>query len=102
MELAYMTKEDALHYFMSHLGLTAYQENAVPTGEYRPAYPYLTYEVATGSWDEQIPLAVSLWYRSTSWAAINAMAQEIADSINAKEMTIGIDLMSFVILKRLL
>lgn len=86
-----MTKEDALHYFMSHLGLTAYQENAVPTGEYRPAYPYLTYEVATGSWDEPIPLSVSLWYRSTSWTAANTMAQHVSDSISRGGVTVPCD-----------
>lgn len=87
-----MTKEDALQYFMSHLGLTAYQENAVPTGdEYRPAYPYLTYEVQTDSWGAPVPLAVSLWYRSTSWVAANAMANHIANTITRGGVTIPCD-----------
>ena len=76
-----MTKEAALHYFMSSFGLPAYQEDAAPAGEDAPAYPYLTYEVATGSWGDVIPLSISLWYRSTSWAAANAMAQHISNVI---------------------
>ena len=77
-----MTKEAVLHYFMSHFGLPAYQEDSVPTGELKPPYPYLTYEVATGAWDEPTPLAVNLWYRSTSWVAANAMAEEISKQIS--------------------
>lgn len=76
-----MTKEAALHYFMASLGLPAYQEDAAPTGEDAPAYPYLTYEVATGSWGDIIPLSISLWYRSTSWNTANVMAQHISNVI---------------------
>lgn len=86
-----MTKEDALHNFMSSFGLVAYQENAVPTGEFRPQYPYLTYEVATGSWDEPVPLSISLWYRSTSWMAANAMADTIARHISRGGTTLRCD-----------
>lgn len=86
-----MTKEAALHYFMSHLGLTAYQENAVPTGDEKPTFPYLTYEVATGSWDEPIPLSISLWYRSTSWVAANAMAESISQAISRGGVTLWCD-----------
>lgn len=76
-----MTKEAALHNLFSSFGLTAYQEDAAPTGDNAPSYPYLTYEVSTGSWGDVIPLSVSLWYRSTSWVAANAMAQHISDAI---------------------
>lgn len=86
-----MTKEAALHYFMSHLGLTAYQENAVPTGDEKPAFPYLTYEVATASWDEPQPLSISLWYRSTSWVAANAMAESISQAISRGGVTLRCD-----------
>lgn len=86
-----MTKEAALHYFWSSLGLPAYQEDAVPTGEDKPEYPYLTYEVATGSWDEIVPLAVNLWYRSTSWTAANAMARHISEEISRGGVVIPCD-----------
>jgi len=86
-----MTKEAALHYFLSHLGLMAYEQTAVPTGDNAPVFPYLTYEVATGSWDGVIPLTVSLWYRSTSWVAANAMAQHVSDSISRGGVTVPCD-----------
>ncbi len=86
-----MTKEAALQYFFGSLGLTAYQEDAVPTGDDKPSYPYMTYEVATGSWDEPIPLAVNLWYRSSSWTAANAMARHIAQEISMGGVTIPCD-----------
>lgn len=83
-----MTKEAALHYFFSSLGITAYQESAVPTGDNRPDYPYLTYEVVTASWGEPQPLAVNLWYRSTSWISANAMADFISAEISRGGITI--------------
>lgn len=86
-----MTKEAALHYFMSSLGLMAYQEDSVPTGENAPSFPYLTYEVATASWDEPTPLAVNLWYRSSSWIAANAMAQHISETISRGGVIIPCD-----------
>ena len=76
-----MTKEAALQAFWGRF-LTAYQENAVPTGENRPAYPYITYEVQTGEWDRPVALSASLWYRTTSWVIPNAMAQRISDFIS--------------------
>ena len=69
----------------------AYQENAVPAGDNAPAYPYLTYEVATSAWGDVIPLTVNLWYRSTSWVAANAMAQHIADEISSGGIQIPCD-----------
>jgi hypothetical protein len=91
MEHTRMTKEEALDYFMSHLGLAAYQENAVPSGELKPQYPYLTYEVATDSWDGVLPIAVNLWYRSTSWVAANEMAQAVSDMITRGGITLPCD-----------
>ena len=76
-----MTKEAALKAFWGRF-LTAYQENAVPTGEDRPAYPYITYEVQTGEWDRPVALSASLWYRTTSWVTPNAMTQQISDFIS--------------------
>lgn len=76
-----MTKEAALQAFFSGFTIPAYQEDAVPTGADKPAYPYMTYEVAVDSFGEEIPLSMSLWYRSTSWSAANAKAREIAEAV---------------------
>lgn len=76
-----MTKEQTLHAFWSGFELKAYEENAVPTGDDAPAFPYLTYSVATDSLGTDVALSASLWYRSTSWAACNAKEREITDRI---------------------
>ena len=74
-----MTKEEALHSFFGQF-LTAYEENAVPTGQ---AFPYLTYTVITDSFGAETLLTVSLWYRSSSWLAVNEMTEEISRTLGA-------------------
>lgn len=76
-----MTKAGAFHNFWSSFGLTAYEENAVPTGENKPSFPYLTYQLALDSFNYEVQVAVSLWYRSTSWLEINAKEREITAAI---------------------
>lgn len=73
-----MTKEAAIYQFWSGFGLTAYEENAVPTDA---AFPYVTYQLVTDSFDREVPAAASLWYRSESWTAINAKTEEISAHI---------------------
>ena len=74
-----MTKAAAIYKFWSGFGLTAYEENTVPTDA---AFPYITYQLVTDSFDREIPLAASIWYRSESWTAINAKAEEISHTIS--------------------
>lgn len=79
-----MTKEAALHKFWSQFGLTAWEENAVPSQddtEHAPQFPYITYQVASDYFGYPVALSASLWYRSESWVAINAKAEEIARKI---------------------
>lgn len=76
-----MTKTAALFNFWSSFGLTAYEENTVPTGEDTPEFPYLTYSVATGGLGAEIALSASLWYRSSSWVEANEKAQQISKFI---------------------
>lgn len=76
-----MTKEAALHAFYSSLGLKAYEENAVPTGDDAPDFPYLTYSVSSDSIGTDVALTASLWYRGTSWVQANAKAEEISRRI---------------------
>lgn len=76
-----MTKEAALHAFYSSFGLKAYEENAVPTGEDAPDFPYLTYSVSSDSLGTDVTLTASLWYRGTSWVQANAKAEEISRRI---------------------
>ena len=73
-----MTKAAAIYQFWNIFGLTAYEENTVPDDA---AFPYLTYQLVTDSFDHEVSVAASLWYRSESWKAINAKTEEISADI---------------------
>lgn len=73
-----MTKAAALYNFYSSFGLTVYEENSVPEDA---SFPYLTYNVSTGSFGEDNAMYINLWYRSTSWTGINAKTEEISTAI---------------------
>ena len=73
-----MTKAAAIYQFWSGFGLTAYEENTVPTDA---AFPYITYQLITDSFDREIAATASLWYRGESWTAINAKTEEISKHI---------------------
>ncbi len=74
-----MTKAAAIYQFWNSFGLTAYEENTVPDNA---VFPYVTYQLVTDSFDREIPLSASLWYRSESWTAINAKTEEISQKIS--------------------
>ena len=74
-----MTKAAAIYQFWNIFGLTAYEENTVPDDV---AFPYLTYQLVTDSFDHEVSVAASLWYRSESWTAINAKTEEISHTIS--------------------
>jgi hypothetical protein len=78
-----MTKEQALHSFWSSFGLTAYEENSVPSGENKPDLPYITYSVSTDSFGNDVALNANLWYRGTSWSAVNDKVAEISAAISS-------------------
>ena len=83
-----MTKAAAIYQFWSSFGLTAYEENTVPTDA---TFPYITYQLVTDSFDREIPLTASLWYRSESWTAINVKAEEISQKISRGGKVISCD-----------
>lgn len=83
-----MTKAAAIYQFWSGFGLTAYEENTVPTDA---DFPYITYQLVTDSFDREIPLTASIWYRSESWTAINAKAEEISQKISRGGKIISCD-----------
>ena len=74
-----MTKAAAIYQFWNSFGLKAYEENTVPDDA---TFPYITYQLVTDSFDREIPLSASLWYRSESWTAINAKTEEISQKIS--------------------
>ncbi len=73
-----MTKAAAIYKFYSSFGLSAFEENAVPSDV---EYPYLTYELITDSLGAEIALSFSIWYRSESWTQANAKEKEISAAI---------------------
>ena len=83
-----MTKAAAIYQFWSSFGLTAYEESTVPTDA---AFPYITYQLVTDSFEREIPLTASIWYRSESWANINAKAEEISQKISRGGTIISCD-----------
>lgn len=73
-----MTKAQALQQWLSGF-LPAYATSNVPKDA---VFPWLTYELATGSWESgEIGLVINLWFYTESEAIPNAKAQEIADAI---------------------
>lgn len=72
-----MTKAAAIQGFWESFGLAAFEENAVPTGDDAPEFPYITYELATDDYGNSVPMSASLWYRGSSWVPVNAKTDEI-------------------------
>ena len=83
-----MTKAAAIYQFWNSFGLTAYDENTVPTDA---AFPYITYQLVTDSFDREVAATASLWYRSESWTAINAKTEEISQKISRGGKIISCD-----------
>lgn len=83
-----MTKAAAIYQFWNSFGLAAYEENTVPTDA---DFPYITYQLVTDSFDREIPLTASLWYRSESWMGINAKTEEISQKISRGGKIISCD-----------
>ena len=83
-----MTKAAAIYQFWSGFGLTAYEENTVPTDA---DFPYVTYQLVTDSFDREVATTASLWYRSESWTDINAKTEEISQKISRGGKIISCD-----------
>ena len=83
-----MTKAAAIYQFWNSFGLTAYEENSVPTDA---DFPYITYQLVTDIFDREVPVTASLWYRSESWTDINAKTEEISQKISRGGKIISCD-----------
>lgn len=81
--MAIQDKEQALHQFWSGFGWAARDENTVPDDAMsRFGGHYITYNVATASFDEPVPLSADLWARDTSWTEITEKAEQISKAIS--------------------
>ena len=83
-----MTKAAAIYQFWNGFGLKAYEENSVPDDA---VFPYITYQLVTDSFDREIPITASIWYRSESWTGINAKTEEISQKISRGGKIISCD-----------
>ena len=83
-----MTKAAAIYQFWNSFGLKAYEENTVPTDA---VFPYITYQLVTDSFDREVPVTASLWYRSESWTSINSKTEEISRKISRGGKIIACD-----------
>ena len=83
-----MTKAAAIYQFWNSFGLTAYEENTVPDDA---KFPYITYQLVTDSFDREVAVTASLWYRSESWTDINAKTEEISQKISRGGKIISCD-----------
>ena len=83
-----MTKAAAIYQFWNSFDLTAYEENTVPDDA---TFPYITYQLVTDSFDRDVPVTASLWYRSESWTGINAKTEEISQKISRGGKIIACD-----------
>ena len=73
-----MTKAAAIYQFWASFGLPAYEENSVPDTS---TFPYITYQLVTDSFENEVILTGSIWYRDTSWLNVNTKAEEISQAI---------------------
>lgn len=78
-----MTKYAAIQAFFEGFGLPVFPEASVPTsGDEMPQFPYLTYSANTDSDVNSTTVTASLWYRTESWAGINAKTDEISGAVS--------------------
>lgn len=82
-----MTKAGAVYNFWNSF-LTAYEENTVPTDA---QFPYITYQLVTDSFGNEVQMTASIWYRSESWTAINLKTDEISEHIGYGGIMIPFD-----------
>ena len=83
-----MTKDAVIQSFFESFGLNAFPSSSVPTGSDAPEYPYITYS-APSDWDmERVTVTASVWYRGTSWTALNAKVKDISQIIGSANVLI--------------
>lgn len=83
-----MTKAAAIYQFWNSFDIPAYEENSVPEDA---KFPYITYQLVTDSLDNDVQMAVSVWYRGSSWTEANAKAEEISQAVGQGGKTIKCD-----------
>ena len=86
-----MNKQQAYNAFWRGFGLLAFEENTVPddetiqnlikAGYAKSKYPYITYQVLTGDYEDILQPTASIWDKSNSWEKVDLLSNEIAERI---------------------
>jgi hypothetical protein len=86
---ALMTQEAAIYQFLSGFAIPAYASASVPD---QAQFPYLTYDLVLGEWEQgEVNMPVNVWYRTESEAAPNAKVREIGAAIGRSGVTVPCD-----------
>ena len=83
-----MDKAQALDKFWNGFGLNAYEANSV---ESKTPMPYITYEVVTDSFENQVSMSGDLWFYSESWKDISILADAISQFIGIAGILVPLD-----------
>lgn len=86
-----MDKAQAIQTFWSSFDLEAFDEQSAYDERMELPSNYITYEEITSNIGESVALTASLWYHSTSWAAISQKADEIAQYIGYGGVVLAVD-----------
>lgn len=86
-----MDSWQAQYNFWAGFNIPAYEENSVPTGDIRPAYPYITYQAVDSIFDESFYVAASIWTRSTSWELADTLSNTIKAMLSDGGTTVPYD-----------
>lgn len=86
-----MNSAQALHQFWSGFGWKAYDQATVPSGDFSPEMPRITYEVAMSELGYPVSLSASLWDRSFSWVTVSEKAKAISDSLGRGGVLVPFD-----------
>lgn len=76
-----MDKWEAQYKFWSGFGVPAYEQNSVPDADH-VVFPYITYEAASSTFNDDAYLTASIWTRSVSWLEADTISDSIESALN--------------------
>lgn len=86
-----MDKFQALQSFWSSFGMSAYDENTVPSGDDKPSYPYITYDASVSNLGAPVALSGSIWDYGTSWSRVTTKMSQVQSTIGRGGKLIPVD-----------
>lgn len=85
-----MDRQQVLHNFFASFGVPAYDQYSVPDDKIE-TFPRITYESAVGDLFDQTAISADLWDRSSSWATVAGLFNQISDAIGIGGITFPCD-----------